>query len=367
MSLLFRVMGTFVGGVALAYAVHAAPFAFITNCGSNDVSVIDTASERVVATIPVGACPYGVAVSPGGAHAYVTNRDDDSLSVIDATAFRETTRIAVGTHPIGVAVDPSGRRVYVANRRSDSISVVDTAARAVVATVSVASVARSPGGVAVHPDGSRVYVTAQWPSASFSGYVLVVNTATLGIVATIGVGYPDDGIAVDASGMRVYVSGLYGGSVIDTATNRVIGTLVPGGQAPPVAVAVDPAGTTVYASAAYPGGPPPPPRFNAVTIVNATSGAVSGSIPFDSPRGLAVNRSGSRVYVANGASTVSIIDTATRTVVANIAVGTGPVALGQFIAPAVPTADIPTLSATALVALGFAAAMVGAWALRQRR
>lgn len=146
MSLLFRVMGTFVGGVALAYAVHAAPFAFITNCGSNDVSVIDTASERVVATIPVGACPYGVAVSPGGAHAYVTNRDDDSLSVIDATAFRETTRIAVGTHPIGVAVDPSGRRVYVANRRSDSISVVDTAARAVVATVSVASVARSPGG-----------------------------------------------------------------------------------------------------------------------------------------------------------------------------------------------------------------------------
>jgi YVTN family beta-propeller protein len=367
MSSLLRILGALGAGLAIACGVHAAPFAFITNCGSNDVSVIDIATDRVVATVPVGACPYGVAVSPGGAHVYVTNRDDASLSVIDGTTFRERARIPVGTRPTGVAVDPSGRRVYVANLGSDSISVIDTAAHAVVATVSVAPVARYPAGIVVHPDGSRLYVVAYMLTPSFAGWILVVDTRSLGIVASIAVGYPDAGIAIDASGARVYVSGLYGGSIVDTATNSAIGRLLPGTEAPPVAVAVNPAGSLVYASGAYVGGVPPPGRFNAVTGVDVASGAIVARIPFDQPRGLAVNPSGSRVYVANGASTVSVIDTATRMVVANIAVGMGPVALGQFIAPEALTADIPALSATALVALGLGAMMVGAWALGRRR
>lgn len=370
MSSLLRILGTLGAGLAIACGVHAAPFAFITNCGSNDVSVIDIATDRVVATVPVGACPYGVAVTRGGAHAYVTNRDDASLSVIDGTTFRESARIPVGTRPMGVAVDPSGRRVYVANVWSDSISVVDTATHAVVATVSVAPVARYPAGIVVHPDGSRLYVVAYMTTPSFAGWILVLDTRSLGIVASIAVGYPDAGITIDPSGARVYASGLYGGSIVDTAANRAIGTLVPTTGAPLVAVAIDPAGTTVYASAAYPGGPPPPPLFNAVTIVNVASGAVSGSIPFDSPRGLAVNPSGTRVYVAHGANTVSVIDTATRTVVRTIAVGTQPVALGPFIPPAAlepRVADIPALSPAALIALAIVATIVGARSLRRRR
>ena len=36
---------------------HAAPFAYITNQGSHDVSVIDLAQQKVVATVPVGRSP----------------------------------------------------------------------------------------------------------------------------------------------------------------------------------------------------------------------------------------------------------------------------------------------------------------------
>lgn len=46
--------------------VFAGPFAYITNMSSNTVSVIDTAINAVVATIPVESMPVSVAVNPSG-------------------------------------------------------------------------------------------------------------------------------------------------------------------------------------------------------------------------------------------------------------------------------------------------------------
>ena len=45
----------------------------MANQGSNDVTVINTATNTVVATIPVGSQPIGPAVTPDGTRVYVTN------------------------------------------------------------------------------------------------------------------------------------------------------------------------------------------------------------------------------------------------------------------------------------------------------
>jgi YVTN family beta-propeller protein len=50
------------------------------NAGSNTVSVIDAATNKVVATVPVGDFPGGVAATPGGTHAYVANFDPNNIS-----------------------------------------------------------------------------------------------------------------------------------------------------------------------------------------------------------------------------------------------------------------------------------------------
>src|SRR5262249_61487809 len=50
----------------------AKPFAYVTNSLSNFVSVIDTATNTVVATVPVGSFPQGVAIPPDGTNAYET-------------------------------------------------------------------------------------------------------------------------------------------------------------------------------------------------------------------------------------------------------------------------------------------------------
>ena len=48
-------------------------FVYVAGFNSNTVSVIDTATNTVTATVPVGGRPSGVAVTPDGAFVYVAN------------------------------------------------------------------------------------------------------------------------------------------------------------------------------------------------------------------------------------------------------------------------------------------------------
>ena len=99
----------------LVSIVGAAPFAYITNSGSNNVSVIDTSTDTVTATVPVGDYPYGVAVNPDGTKVYVTNSLSNNVSVIDTATNNVTATVNVGSDPYGVAVTLDGTKVYVTN------------------------------------------------------------------------------------------------------------------------------------------------------------------------------------------------------------------------------------------------------------
>src|ERR1700712_2058092 len=67
-----------------------APVAYIPCQAANAVSVVDVAARRVVATIPVGRSPAGIAVAESAGKAYVTNADGESVSVIDLGTRRRT-------------------------------------------------------------------------------------------------------------------------------------------------------------------------------------------------------------------------------------------------------------------------------------
>ena len=54
--------------------------------GSNTVSVIDPATNTVVATIPVGDSPYGVAINPTNGLVYVTNVHSNTVSVVSTVS-----------------------------------------------------------------------------------------------------------------------------------------------------------------------------------------------------------------------------------------------------------------------------------------
>jgi YVTN family beta-propeller protein len=94
----------------LVNSAQAQTRAYVTNGSSNTISVIDTASETVVATIPVGVIPFGVAITPDGTRAYVTNIQDNTVSVIDSATNTVIATIPVGNSPEGIAITPNGAR-----------------------------------------------------------------------------------------------------------------------------------------------------------------------------------------------------------------------------------------------------------------
>src|SRR6266446_2031070 len=200
---------------------------YVTNFGGNSVSVINTGTNAVVATINLGASPTGVAVSPDGTRAYVTNFAGTTVSVIDtATNTVVGAPITVGTNPNAVAVSPDGTRAYVTNQNSGSVSVINTATNTVVTTLNGFN---SPRSVAVSPDGTRAYVTNPGVNT-----VSVIDTATNTVVNLSGSGFNSPvGVVFSPDGTRAYVTNQIGGtvSVIDTATNTVLGT-IPAGNAP---------------------------------------------------------------------------------------------------------------------------------------
>jgi YVTN family beta-propeller protein len=133
-------LGAFVGCV-LAGAQALAQNAYITNSGDGTVSVIDTATNTVTATIPVGSDPLGVVVTPDGSKVYVANTLSGTVSVIDTTTNPYENPVStislsgIGGTPTGVAVSPDGSKVYVANSGNNTVSVIDTASNTVISTI----------------------------------------------------------------------------------------------------------------------------------------------------------------------------------------------------------------------------------------
>ena len=65
----------------------AAAFLYVANTGANTVAVFDTTTSppSLVATVPIGTNPTGVALSPDGKRVYTANTTSNNVSVIDTT------------------------------------------------------------------------------------------------------------------------------------------------------------------------------------------------------------------------------------------------------------------------------------------
>jgi YVTN family beta-propeller protein len=79
----------------------AAPFAYVTNSGSESVSVIDTANNTITATVNVGSEPWEVAGTSDGTKVFVANSGSDTISVIDTANNTVTATVDVGSIPVG--------------------------------------------------------------------------------------------------------------------------------------------------------------------------------------------------------------------------------------------------------------------------
>jgi YVTN family beta-propeller protein len=285
--------------------------AYVANSGNGTVSVFDTASNVVFATIPVGGEPVDVAISPDGTRAYVANKGDGSVDLIDVATNSQTGSIPVGKEPLGIAVSPDGHRVYVSNFGDETVSTIDTATNSVVGAP--IEVGKEPDGVAVSPDGTRLFV------AQRGGDVSIVDTSKNAVAGSLPDPRGPSRLAIVPNGGRGFVSDSGAASV--TAFNPVNATVL----GPPLAVGSAPAGIAIGPSGDS--GYVASPADGTVTPIDTSLGmlheAPIGGFP--GATAIAIGPDGLRGYVTDGAgSTVSILDTAGKASAGAIPVGAAP-------------------------------------------
>lgn len=283
---------------------------------SGQVQVVNTSTNAITANITLpGYQVLQVATSPDGKTVYALSRNasyllDSSLpgtvSVIDTATNTVTATIPVGNTPNTFALSPDGTTLYVGYLISVNstgtkygfggvIDVIDTTTKTVAGSFPISS-ADAIGTVAMRfsEDGSFAYLVLS------SGQVQVFDTATRSSTAAITVGASPYGVAFSPDGSRAYVPSVGSGtvSVIDTARKAVIGTVDLDGS--PIAVAVSPDGNMVYVSD-YSGG--------SVAVIDASTNAVITRVPVGTqPARMAVTSDGRHIYVPNaGSNTVSLL------------------------------------------------------------
>ncbi|MEO7138447.1 MAG: beta-propeller fold lactonase family protein [Gemmatimonadales bacterium] len=293
-------------------------FAYVANHRSDNVSIIRTLDNTIVATVPVGDGPFGVAVTPDEAYVYVTNIFTNNVSVIRTSDNTVTATVRVGGAPHRVAVMPGGAFAYVANHNSPTVSALRISDNTVTATVTVGS---NPYGLAFTPDGAYLYVTN-----TNSADVSVIRTADNTVTATLPVGASPRGAAVTPDGARLYVLNQRSNSisVFRTSDNTLTAT-VPVGNGP-FDVTITPDGAYLYVSNIF---------GNDVSVIRTSDNTVTATVSVgNTPAGVAITPDGAYVYVANQeADNLSVIRTSDNSVSATVAAGGGPSLLAIGFAP----------------------------------
>ena len=123
----------------------------------NNVTVFDTASDNVTATIQVESYTSGVAASPDGTRVYIAK--SDGIYVIDTTTNKVIATISVELsepHEEIMNIAASGTKVYTATNHNH-VYVIDTARNNVIANINLN---RGHNETAMLPDGTNMTVNA---------------------------------------------------------------------------------------------------------------------------------------------------------------------------------------------------------------
>jgi YVTN family beta-propeller protein len=277
---------------------------------TNEAAV--TASPTVIATIPVGNGPFGVAVNPSTNRIYVTNYQDDTVSVIDGINHSVIATIPVGDGPSGIGVNPATNKVYVANHSSgDPVSVIDGETDTVIAQVPVALNAFDVG---VNPNANRIYVTTQTGGPN-RPYVQVIDGTNDMLVESILSVHPatcPSGVTVNPILNRVYVDDCNRMMVVINGATNSIETSLPGvgGGSNNFGIDVNPATARIY-SVNGSVLDAPISGLDEITLDMIATVPIEpvGSLTW----GVAVNPTTNRVFVSNFSGPVSVLDGTTNT------------------------------------------------------
>lgn len=305
---------------------------YVTNESSGDLSVIDSNTLEVTATIPVGKRPRGIHASPDKSTIYVAlsgspaappgvdestlpppDKSADGIGVVDVAQGKVVRTIKSGSDPEQFDLSKDGAHLFVSNEDDAKTSMVDIAAGTVLATFPVGA---EPEGVTTTPDGKFVYVTSE-----DEGTVTVLDIAARKALKTFKVGRRPRSVAFLPDGSRAYVTNENeGGVTLVDATKHQPLKLIPLGERgviKPMGLAMTADGSKVYISTG---------RGKKLFVLNTAANEVAASFEIGTrPWGIGLSPDGKTLFAADGpADSVAVVDLAAGSVVKRIKAGRGP-------------------------------------------
>ena len=310
----------------------SAPRIYVTNEVSGDLSVIDSASLTVVATVPLGKRPRGIHPSADGKTLYVAlsgtpiagpdvdestlpppDKSADGIGVFDVAQNKLVRMIPGGSDPENFDVSKDGKQLYISNEDISAMSIVDIASGKIEKTIKMGG---QPEGVKTSPDGKRVFITSEE-----DGTIAVLDAAAGRIIATFKVGHRPRSVAFVHNGSRAYINAENDGGIVlvDAKHFKMLKAISLGqpGVIKPMAVLLSPDASRLYNSTGR--------GQQVFTIDTATNTVLGSGTGGQRPWGIALSPDGKTLYSANGPSNdVTAVNLKTNTVVGKATVGAGP-------------------------------------------
>jgi YVTN family beta-propeller protein len=204
------------------YVTSGAGAIWQTDFDRNTVVRIDPTARKVVAAIPVGSAPEGVAVTPGAV--WVADHHDGAVTRVDPKTNRVVATIAIGPTgedgPLTMTAGPDGVWVDVPNMQE--VVRIDPATNRVGLRV--------PLDGPVASDGKDIWIGG--PNGLPE--VVRIDPVTGKIITTVDLETGPGSLAVGLGSVWVNSGGM---TRIDAASGRIIGRLDLGGDGGDVIVA----------------------------------------------------------------------------------------------------------------------------------
>ena len=171
------------------------PRLWVVNPDNDSVTAFDAVTRAKLGEVATGVGPRSVAVSSTG-QVWVVNKRDATITVINPAtrAVARTLSLPRGAQPFGIAMSPTTALAYVTLEGTGQLLAINTST---YVTVGSASVGANPRHVSVSADGSKVlvsrFVSPQLPGESTGsvtpalatgGEVVQLDAASLGITRT---------------------------------------------------------------------------------------------------------------------------------------------------------------------------------------
>ena len=145
-------------------------YAYIATGDANSVTVMDTATDQIIKTIPVGLDPWRAYASPDGKYMVIPNNGDKTISIIDAKSHTLVSSLPGGADMTGVNFAQGGQKGYVISREENKVFIYDFITLKKINQLEMEKEARLETG-STTPAGKKIYITS-----SSNNSLYVINT-----------------------------------------------------------------------------------------------------------------------------------------------------------------------------------------------